>query len=889
MKNNIQNCSKNDTNSINIISIHLQISDPVPLGTTTQLTTQDPFQPTCRAMSCEGKCGRKIDFAELYCSCHPDCESLNWCCPDYRKSCGDQSSLSDLMPADFCGDKGCYSCTHHPNFNRIKPFYAVAKCPANYPEGPLKISCDDPDPDSLAESLPLVDDDGVAYVNIYCAVCHGVPASSLTPLSHTIGCFQSDQYVDYFRQKEFPNITFSEVKSKMCDIKIERPSNLTMAHPFCVKMDADSCPVNHPLSELCEAIYEPQVIRQMFGSIFGRNKYCMACSSFRDRFYTCWTPFSSVPITIVDIGPFAFSVLFDFSSLYMKTDSDSSDLTDIAEPSVGNSGYKFSFINNSQETFVLSISGNIMQQHQGSVIDDVIDILQQSSLDFYNATVVLDRKQSSSEWQAPEVRVTAFLHNTGMQFLELSNSSLDSVSQFLSYNIWRLNTIQLSNNEWPLEQACTTSLKKYPFGKFYYLLQARMERNARPEDVVLFPLMIQWKLENQISSCHSVTNPPQYHQHMCKNSSLGRMVSPGIGLEDGEYAVCGDSLETNCSLELYSAQTLENLLGNIIMWKEKLKTMLEMNGRILACSEEIYQLRPTGQSPQYDLVQFVLTAVGCSLSLLGLLATFVVYIVFPDMRNLPGKCVMSLTAAMFAAQLFFVLGGLLAWRFNQFCVAVALIQHFFWLASFAWTNVMAFDLAKTFGRKTQVALSPKELSVRFKMYSAVGWTIPLAVVSVCAGLHFATAVPVGYGLDGVCWIRDPNALLIAFIAPITAHILINIAFFAYVVYSIHNINKLSQSVQTDKKSKRNTLVIYARISAVMCFTWLVGYLSNAFPAPALWYAFTVLNSCQGIYVFIAFVLNSRVLARLAKKCGCKSDEKMRPSSAASKQTGSSRL
>lgn len=49
---------------------------------------------------------------------------------------------------------------------------------------------------------------------------------------------------------------------------------------------------------------------------------------------------------------------------------------------------------------------------------------------------------------------------------------------------------------------------------------------------------------------------------------------------------------------------------------------------------------------------------------------------------------------------------------------MAVLEHFFVLASFLWTNVMAWDIYKTFGRKTIFArVRPNSYFVRYAIYA----------------------------------------------------------------------------------------------------------------------------------------------------------------------------
>ena len=93
----------------------------------------------------------------------------------------------------------------------------------------------------------------------------------------------------------------------------------------------------------------------------------------------------------------------------------------------------------------------------------------------------------------------------------------------------------------------------------------------------------------------------------------------------------------------------------------------------------------------------VITFIGGSLSVLGLSILLALYSWFSELRNLPGKIVMSLSGALLIYQVCFFLTGQTERR--GVCSAVAILLHYFLLASFTWMSVMAFDVARTFSSK----------------------------------------------------------------------------------------------------------------------------------------------------------------------------------------------
>ena len=93
----------------------------------------------------------------------------------------------------------------------------------------------------------------------------------------------------------------------------------------------------------------------------------------------------------------------------------------------------------------------------------------------------------------------------------------------------------------------------------------------------------------------------------------------------------------------------------------------------------------------------IITYIGCAISVISLILLLGIYIAFAELRTLPGKNLMSLSCAMLLYHTVYFLTG----QTNQpnLCTAVSVFLHYFLLSSFCWMSVMAFDIAKTFGRK----------------------------------------------------------------------------------------------------------------------------------------------------------------------------------------------
>ncbi|CAF1438980.1 unnamed protein product, partial [Didymodactylos carnosus] len=99
------------------------------------------------------------------------------------------------------------------------------------------------------------------------------------------------------------------------------------------------------------------------------------------------------------------------------------------------------------------------------------------------------------------------------------------------------------------------------------------------------------------------------------------------------------------------------------------------------------------------------TMVATLLSIFALTSTLLTYYLFSVLRNLPGWNTINLTLALILAEILFLVQSILLTTRPSICLLMALGTHYFFLASFFWMNVMAFDLWQTFHKGFSLYIS----------------------------------------------------------------------------------------------------------------------------------------------------------------------------------------
>ena len=100
------------------------------------------------------------------------------------------------------------------------------------------------------------------------------------------------------------------------------------------------------------------------------------------------------------------------------------------------------------------------------------------------------------------------------------------------------------------------------------------------------------------------------------------------------------------------------------------------------------------QKPPIPLTEAWITFIGTIISNISLAATIIVYLCIPQLRTLPGKNNLVLSAVILAAQLCYHYGG----SFTDspiLCKVIGGLAHYLWMAMFLWMNVCTFPHDKS--------------------------------------------------------------------------------------------------------------------------------------------------------------------------------------------------
>ncbi|XP_013399845.1 adhesion G protein-coupled receptor L3 [Lingula anatina] len=230
----------------------------------------------------------------------------------------------------------------------------------------------------------------------------------------------------------------------------------------------------------------------------------------------------------------------------------------------------------------------------------------------------------------------------------------------------------------------------------------------------------------------------------------------------------------------------------------------------------------------------VITLVGCTISIVCLLICVITFTVFRSLRCLRNVIHRNLCLCLLLAETVF-LAGVDKTQNQVGCAIVAALLHFFFLAAFAW---MCLEGVQLYMLVIEVFESKNCRSLYFYL---MGYGLPAFIVAISAA-----ARPSGYGTLQFCWLSTEHLFILSFAIPVSVTVIFNTVILIIAMRVVVSHNK--------EQSTKNKLRLWLKGSAILVcllgLTWIFGFLYLTKDLMAFAYIFTILNSFQGLFIFI---------------------------------------
>jgi G protein-coupled receptor Mth (Methuselah protein) len=284
---------------------------------------------------------------------------------------------------------------------------------------------------------------------------------------------------------------------------------------------------------------------------------------------------------------------------------------------------------------------------------------------------------------------------------------------------------------------------------------------------------------------------------------------------------------------------------------------------------------------------------GLLISVPFLIVTMLAYCLITELRDLHGKTLVCHILCLTVAYIFLAAVQLGGETLNQqLCVIVAFVIQFSFLAYFFWLNALSFNAwlnvvanmklqqhhskrasqncryGYVISESNEVNMPKKTERKFFIFYSVYAWCLPLVLVVVSMVFDLMPIIPSSYLKpnfgDNKCWFSSEDAELPYFYGPVAVLICINIVLFICTACRIYCHPRAPR--QKPREIFRMCLCLFG----VMGINWVMEVVSWFLGgSDCIWYVTDVINTLQGLIIFLIFILEPRVRSCVWRQWGPK--------------------
>nr|XP_033818315.1 adhesion G-protein coupled receptor D2 isoform X3 [Geotrypetes seraphini]XP_033818316.1 adhesion G-protein coupled receptor D2 isoform X3 [Geotrypetes seraphini]XP_033818317.1 adhesion G-protein coupled receptor D2 isoform X3 [Geotrypetes seraphini] len=296
------------------------------------------------------------------------------------------------------------------------------------------------------------------------------------------------------------------------------------------------------------------------------------------------------------------------------------------------------------------------------------------------------------------------------------------------------------------------------------------------------------------------------------------------------------------------------------MWSSSGCSIISYNSESTSCFcnhttnfAVLLQVYEVQRSSEEESALKTLTFIGCGVSFCALIITFILFLAVRVPKSERTTVHKNLIFALAAAEALLMFSEL-AKTNEVVCVTITAFLHLFFMAAFAWMLVEGLLL---WSKVVAVNMSEDR---RMKFYYATGWGLPVIIVGVTLATSFNK-----YVADNHCWLNVQADIIWAFVGPVLFVLTVNtFVLFRVVMVTVSSARRRSKMLTPSYSlEKQIGIQIWATAKPVLVLlpvlglTWLCGVLVHF---SIVWaYIFIVLNSFQGLYIFLVYAIyNSEV-------------------------------
>ena len=771
------------------------------------------------------------------CRCDPLCTFYNDCCGDYELFCGKRRHIPVVI------GKERFLCVKPKNVDlksRFKTLWMVKKCPNSRSIEEISRECDVADQlmfnlTNIPKLIPVISQNGIVFRNKFCAQCNGV--KDFEYFGVKIKCFVvPPSSISSFHE-------LAGFASKYCDLNflsIFRKINQTIrecSHNVCLSMKE----LNRTCSQL-SLLSEKDCISKVYScnSNLTQLEFDNDCPGAEVSEF----PRSSIPPSFTvalrvsqDKAPLMQVLQCPLSAQFYDPYLQTCRPGQTIKPPIEQNLDKF--------TVVVWFEAIGLQRYPLPSVNETVHALAHLFHLKLSRVSALQEIQNDSH-KNHAYRIISFeikLTNEQSLSLRQRNHTADSMSNLK-------NDLRTSSNVLPLHRLLFFS------GKFNVSVSNQTFAVFKTTSRQL--ACIRKKIYPK-GSYISYQNGEYYYINSTGKTFFRNQVF--FEEKDGNksISICEQIVFATCMgrrINLTSDEYVK--FDNLSIFYNRTKTIYDFgeygihNGHIFMCIPG--NLRSIIHWTPNDSMtgETYLTLICLSLSLACLFLVILTYVIFRELRTLPGKNLLSLSMSLFLVQVLWLIPD--HWYHSTLCQIMAVVEHYLFLVSFVAMTIIAWDTYCAFGSKVVRRDSSTKNHQKRKFYinSAMVWGLPAMFVAVCTAVDQKNIYAV-YVNELWCWFDNVQVQKYLFVLPVGVLLLCNVILFALTVFRIQRMRFTTRMV-----CHRKMFWVYLKLSALMGFCWLFGFIYLLVEAPVFSYLFVIFASLQGVYIAFAFLVKKKI-------------------------------
>ncbi|XP_067349022.1 adhesion G-protein coupled receptor G2-like [Channa argus] len=381
------------------------------------------------------------------------------------------------------------------------------------------------------------------------------------------------------------------------------------------------------------------------------------------------------------------------------------------------------------------------------------------------------------------------------------------------------------------------------------------ELDAGPNNTIVF-CMLTWKepdgtMWNQTDVL--------YERRLVGLSVGGKVISglkERVNITMNLTTVIHKKQEPRCVFYNFSTEAFSSD-GCLTLWKR--------DQRYITCSCNhltyfgVLMVTPSNLSPEDTLILKYITLIGCSLSLVGLIINLLLFITNRKLRtDVSMRVHFSLAIALILLNVHFLISQqTAALSSTGFCFYIAIALHYSLLASFSWMALEGFHLYILLVRVFNIYIRRYLLKL-----SLVGWGVPAVIVSLVVIIDkdaygHAPLNPSNPNDTTICYITNNTVKDVTTIGAFGLVFIFNMIMLVVTIRQVLSLRHDKEFGQSNYGRVKGDILVLLGISILLGITWgLVFFSFGSLTTPGL-YLFCILNSLQGFFIFLWFVLALR--------------------------------